>query len=35
MTPQPLEDESGNTLLWNGEIFGGIEVCIFRKLAGN
>ncbi len=25
-TPQPLEDECGNVLLWNGEIFGGIEV---------
>ena len=26
LTPQPLEDEGGNVLLWNGEIFGGIEV---------
>ena len=25
-TPQPLEDEHGNILLWNGEIFGGIQV---------
>lgn len=25
-TPQPLEDESGNILLWNGEIFGGLQV---------
>ena len=29
-TPQPLEDEYGNILLWNGEIFGGIEVYVFR-----
>ena len=26
LTPQPLKDEEGNILLWNGEIFGGIEV---------
>ncbi|XP_069126175.1 asparagine synthetase domain-containing protein 1-like [Argopecten irradians] len=26
LTPQPLQDHHGNTLLWNGEIFGGIEV---------
>ena len=25
-TPQPLIDECGNILLWNGEIFGGLEV---------
>jgi len=25
-TPQPLIDECGNVLLWNGEIFGGVEV---------
>lgn len=24
-TPQPLIDECGNILLWNGEIFGGLE----------
>ena len=29
-TPQPLEDECGNVLLWNGEIFGGIEVCLCK-----
>lgn len=28
-TPQPLEDESGNILLWNGEIFGGLQVQLF------
>lgn len=26
LTPQPLEDENGNVFLWNGEVFGGIEV---------
>lgn len=25
-TPQPLQDEWGNILLWNGEIFGGLAV---------
>lgn len=25
-TPQPVEDEQGNILLWNGEVFDGIEV---------
>lgn len=25
-TPQPLQSSTGNILLWNGEIFGGIEV---------
>ncbi|OCT63918.1 asparagine synthetase domain-containing protein 1 [Xenopus laevis] len=26
LTPQPLEDKNGNVFLWNGELFGGIEV---------
>lgn len=26
LTPQPLQDENGNTLLWNGEVFGGLTV---------
>ncbi|XP_068099977.1 asparagine synthetase domain-containing protein 1 [Hyperolius riggenbachi] len=26
VTPQPLQDENGNVFLWNGEIFGGIDV---------
>ncbi|KAJ8305594.1 hypothetical protein KUTeg_016139 [Tegillarca granosa] len=26
VTPQPLSDPEGNVLLWNGEIFGGIEL---------
>uniref|UniRef100_A0A8D0HA88 Asparagine synthetase domain-containing protein 1 n=1 Tax=Sphenodon punctatus TaxID=8508 RepID=A0A8D0HA88_SPHPU len=26
MTPQPLEDTSGNAFLWNGEVFNGIHV---------
>ncbi|XP_063962595.1 uncharacterized protein LOC129271544 isoform X1 [Lytechinus pictus] len=25
-TPQPVEDEQGNILLWNGEVFDGLEV---------
>jgi asparagine synthetase B (glutamine-hydrolysing) len=25
-TPQPLADEKGNVLLWNAEIFGGLEI---------
>ena len=34
-TPQPLQDECGNILLWNGEIFGGLAVSrssVFRLL---
>ncbi|XP_033098491.1 asparagine synthetase domain-containing protein 1-like, partial [Anneissia japonica] len=26
LTPQPLQDSANNILLWNGEIFGGIEI---------
>lgn len=26
LTPQPVQDNSGNVLLWNGEIFGGLPV---------
>ncbi|KAK2904786.1 hypothetical protein QQF64_032911 [Cirrhinus molitorella] len=26
LTPQPLQDDNGNMLLWNGEIFGGLRV---------
>ena len=26
LTPQPLTNDNGDLLLWNGEIFGGIEV---------
>ncbi|KAG2459369.1 ASND1 protein, partial [Polypterus senegalus] len=26
LTPQPLEDDDGNVLLWNGEVFGGLAV---------
>ncbi|XP_077474025.1 asparagine synthetase domain-containing protein 1 [Stigmatopora argus] len=26
LTPQPLQDLAGNLLLWNGEVFGGLEV---------
>ena len=26
LTPQPLKDSGDNILLWNGEIFGGIQV---------
>uniref|UniRef100_A0A3B1K694 Asparagine synthetase domain-containing protein 1 n=1 Tax=Astyanax mexicanus TaxID=7994 RepID=A0A3B1K694_ASTMX len=26
LTPQPLQDDDGNTLLWNGEVFGGLPV---------
>lgn len=26
LTPQPLQDENGNLLLWNGEVFGGLTV---------
>lgn len=26
LTPQPLQDENGNMLLWNGEVFGGLTV---------
>jgi asparagine synthetase B (glutamine-hydrolysing) len=23
---QPLQDDDGNVLVWNGEVFGGVEV---------
>ncbi|KAM4558465.1 asparagine synthetase domain-containing protein 1 [Odontesthes bonariensis] len=26
LTPQPVQDDTGNILLWNGEIFGGLPV---------
>ncbi|KAM4626114.1 asparagine synthetase domain-containing protein 1 [Discoglossus pictus] len=26
LTPQPLQDNKGNVFLWNGEVFGGIDV---------
>ncbi|XP_067843812.1 asparagine synthetase domain-containing protein 1 [Heptranchias perlo] len=26
LTPQPMQDAQGNLLLWNGEVFGGIEI---------
>ncbi|XP_074550659.1 asparagine synthetase domain-containing protein 1 [Halichoeres trimaculatus] len=26
LTPQPVQDNTGNVLLWNGEIFGGVPV---------
>ncbi|KAK3568722.1 hypothetical protein QTP86_013870 [Hemibagrus guttatus] len=26
LTPQPLQDDHGNLLLWNGEVFGGLAV---------
>uniref|UniRef100_A0A672QU87 Glutamine amidotransferase type-2 domain-containing protein n=1 Tax=Sinocyclocheilus grahami TaxID=75366 RepID=A0A672QU87_SINGR len=26
LTPQPLQDDNGNMLLWNGEVFGGLRV---------
>ncbi|KAM4026268.1 asparagine synthetase domain-containing protein 1 isoform 1-T2 [Anomaloglossus baeobatrachus] len=26
LTPQPLQDRNGNVFLWNGEVFGGIDV---------
>ncbi|XP_063792789.1 asparagine synthetase domain-containing protein 1 [Pseudophryne corroboree] len=26
LTPQPLQDKSGNIFLWNGEVFGGVEI---------
>lgn len=32
LTPQPVTDDEGNSLLWNGEIFGGIQVLIISKV---
>ncbi|XP_024141826.1 asparagine synthetase domain-containing protein 1 [Oryzias melastigma] len=26
LTPQPFQDDAGNVLMWNGEVFGGISV---------
>lgn len=26
LTPQPLQDKNGNMFLWNGEVFGGVDV---------
>lgn len=34
-TPQPYGDDNGNLLLWNGEIFGGIDVCISYSFLTN
>ncbi|XP_005097947.1 asparagine synthetase domain-containing protein 1 [Aplysia californica] len=42
LTPQPVTDDDGNALLWNGEIFGGIPVekeendteILFKALTG-
>lgn len=28
LTSQPLQNQNGDLLLWNGEIFGGIQVSI-------
>ena len=28
LTPQPVSNDKGDTLLWNGEVFGGLTVCI-------
>ncbi|KPP61117.1 asparagine synthetase domain-containing protein 1-like [Scleropages formosus] len=41
LTPQPLEDANGNVFLWNGEVFGGLDVgcqendtrCLFQHLS--
>ncbi|XP_043941556.1 asparagine synthetase domain-containing protein 1 [Protopterus annectens] len=43
LTPQPVQDDCGNIFLWNGEVFGGIEVgdaendtqVIFRHLSSS
>ena len=26
LTPQPISDDKGDLLLWNGEVFGGLQV---------
>jgi len=26
MTPQPISNDKGDLLLWNGEVFGGLQV---------
>ena len=26
LTPQPISNDKGDLLLWNGELFGGLEV---------
>lgn len=31
VTPQPLVSIAGDVLLWNGEIFDGVEVCSFLR----
>ncbi|XP_023670597.1 asparagine synthetase domain-containing protein 1 [Paramormyrops kingsleyae] len=41
LTPQPLEDTDGNVFLWNGEVFGGLDLgfedndteCLFHHLS--
>jgi asparagine synthetase B (glutamine-hydrolysing) len=32
LTPQPLQDDLGNILLWNGEIFDGFKVGVISNL---
>ena len=32
ITTQPLLDDESNALLWNGEVFGGVEVNFVLKL---
>ncbi len=34
-TPQPLTDQHGNILLWNAEIFGGVEVGYINYFGNN
>ena len=29
LTPQPLGNDKGDLLLWNGEVFGGLTVCLY------
>ncbi|XP_061774484.1 asparagine synthetase domain-containing protein 1 isoform X1 [Nerophis ophidion] len=31
LTPQPIEDKTGNVLVWNGEIFGGLQVLLSQN----
>ena len=28
LMPQPVSNDKGDLLLWNGEMFGGLSVCI-------
>lgn len=35
LTPQPISNDRGDLLLWNGEVFGGLTVCMYVAMYYN